>query len=787
MDRFSTEAISASSTGAQREAMLRHNLLLTNAQFNEITISSMAFPEGGVNKGFFTSHFAYNNVTNALNAGIELVINDTGGIIYPMLEEINTGGKALAKISGRYSGALDMVPENHVSVIADNMILGTKKDFYSTSFKKIFKDLDKYALELGIDIGYTPDYMPNNWDRAKIGLMTAEEWKNKMLPLVNEKRMLSVSKDRGMTGNISEILMSAHESLATARLSTKIVGNTTQIVPSERTIYFKDGHSWLKAHEDFGRSTSVTEAVKRSLLATQNDIIRATVGASSNQQIEGIVASLMNAINTKAREAGYKVNYKTTTKLAQNITNALSTNSGMVVDGWFSRFRKIANNVAIKSMTSGAAVTAAVMDNLGNISTLGRLWGMGTTGVFSKTAENMSKLSKPELKKLMSIANYERTCLTNHIDRYINGVNKTPIKELGQSAKRLSSSAANIPRSLTNYVAERNETRVTLAFMSAVQDQSSVPYLRLRKSFRLFLQKYGIREAEWEAYKKLPSVMVDDMTKIKSAKFLMNNGHDSVLVKKFATAEVGATLFGAPRSTLLARMKGTYSDNTVVSFMSDFITPFYNIANNGYIGMGNYLGEMLHQRQYSDFAVSFGQLLLAGYATYAAKKLLKGEKPKQDGDALMKSVLYAGIAGSAGEALIENMVMGEIVSSGVNPILQTMLRTGKGAKKGSMYSAANTLTRSANPYANFSVTGALIQKYTTNLLFAVLDPDGYAKYSDRLQQRVDEEKTTALAAWVKKPPVEPLKPSRYRGRSSSRASASSTRRRASNVRRTGRR
>ncbi len=140
-----------------------------------------------------------------------------------------------------------------------------------------------------------------------------------------------------------------------------------------------------------------------------------------------------------------------------------------------------------------------------------------------------------------------------------------------------------------------------------------------------------------------------------------------------------------------------------------------------------------------------GVTVLGGYATVIAKKKIIGRKVDlTDPKTLGSAIAYSGFFGVGFDEILSSLVWSNL--GGLEELPTTVVKAL--AKPKSSFRTLHHTALLFNPYRNISVLGDLINKYTVDQVFRLLDPAGAAAYEESILRQLDNDQIEEWRARV---------------------------------------
>ncbi len=699
----------------------------------------------GKENNLFSGLDSLGKIRNVYNATMELVESQSVQPVVSVLEEAQL---SLAKLLKVDEGVFQLPA--HADIV-DGVINPTGKNRYNSKsaiFRQAINKIKSQGIEKGLYSKLDDGWFPNMWDKERIRSVGQAEFIEEMIGLVDESRMRqAVTASGNIYKNSTDSLGKIYNNIAADQRRVKSdASGTLRTLRGDRLLFFKDGASWYAAHDLFGSEDvpSAFSALRNFAINASDDIVQASFGVHSLEDINTFTNVLHNGLGNMAKAQGLSIDSGKLANLELQFKEAMLLHNGYVLPGKLGRLLGFLKNTTLKGMTAGAFVPAAVLDPLGNLPIAGTMFGLDRLTSYRSAKTILKKMTKAERNECFFFLKTSINALTTEVNEMLNGPGKPVFKSLGRKI-------FNSSHDLTRKISNNNEVMGAALFSRATHLNKSTPWTKLSMDYRAFLERFGINRADWDSYRKKKSVTVGGNIDLMSARYLINQGDRSAVVNRFAVAEVGSALFAAPKNTRLGRTAKVRTGATVASIVqSDLVEPFANVAYNNILGLGNLQIEHLYAGRFGQFVINSAHVLFLGLLAVEVKKLLRGEKPAVDSRSLALAMMYAGFSGPTGDALIEQFMFS---SGGIN-LWGFELPVAAGAKligkKRNVFLALHRTMRAKLPF-NQTLAANILQKYTTDILFALLDPEGAKAYEDRLQKDFIEGKTTALSKWSRSP------------------------------------
>lgn len=665
----------------------------------------------------------YHNVRNVMNSALSetnVLLTDSTSTLNRDIIKTITKGK---KLSNASLNDLDVVAfadamlSKDISGVAgtEAAVAGMVKDWNERWYQEL--------MQRGFDVGKHENYMPNMWDPKKISGYGKKEFVETMINLADVKRMQDVARQNNRPiNNVKGFFGSVYDNITTdlsATVTTDTLGNTTST--RSRIIFFKEGQDWFDAHTKFGKSTNVFDVFENVTGSMKRDVRRATIGIYDPTGVVNMNSRIFNGIRKAAKSKQSTDAFNVTAqalKLGEvEFRNILTefAGYGLQPDKSSVLLTALGSTLNIARL-SKAFVTNLFTDAFGSMSIMKRSIGIENT-VLKEMFGVLNRASRQELQEVLAVSTY---------------LNESALSDLNLKLPfRVAKKGALMPLELSNQIGSFNDIRARLVFTHHLAKQQPFTFEALPQKTRAFMLKNGIKAADWEVYRKLPSHDIGGATvlsahKLRNSKQLLNKR----IFQLFANMERQATLTGAPRTTPFGS-SGSLSAGAspYAAFRKQVIDPYTNIVQSIYLTQFNAMLDILRWQNKGDISMLMGGVMTGGYITYIAKSFLQGRKPDiASPQAAVSALIYSGFFGQGVDDLLSSVVWGDY-SSPIEDITNAVKKPNFKNLRG----AASLV----NPYRG-TLVGDMVAKYTTDQLFGIIDPEGARAYDAMLMRQVDE-------------------------------------------------
>ena len=676
--------------------------------------------------GFFSGNSLAVNVKNSFNAVLENIdssvtreINETiNGLMQSVATSMKSNNARLSQLD--LASFID-------SIMSSTSSRGVQ-DTAASAFKRKMIDWEKRLIANGLEVSAFDgiglgQYFPNNWSSEKIFGVSKEFFVNNMVSLVDEEAMKKLARARGKPINdIRVFLGERYEAIRVGKGARNVATTTGDMLFSgDRVITMKDGASWVRAHELFGKSTDASEVIPEILKKYHKLLVNSELGVGNTRDIDVFNRGLFNSLKEIAVEKG-------ATKASNEIAQTEKVFNQMMYDqmqghtgnlsalpkylGYFLKLKK-------KAMLSTASVTAFFTDFFGSMPLMKSTLGIRNQN-FVKFLSSIPVGSQKEINKILAINHHLNTDLVSRMEY---GFVKRTWKDFW-----------GIPDLALQKVSDFSTFRANTVYATFLEDHSKKPFMMLPKQLRGFLSNAGVSPSEWEIYRKLPAYELAYGVKARFAGHIQNTTNaNSAVVQKFAVAEKIATLIGAPENTKIGAVQGRLRGNTAYTqFLSFLVDPFANISYSLFLTQWNSLIQLGMDKGANAITLAATQLLMGGYLTYGAKAALRGKKVDFNSpNALVQSLMYSNIAGNFSDIIIDSWLG---FNSGVEVPGLGLLNSALKGQKG-LFSKLRNEALGLNPYKNVGLAGQVIQRWTVDQIFQLLDPEGYDAYIKNMTKK----------------------------------------------------
>lgn len=593
---------------------------------------------------------------------------------------------------------------------------------------KVQRFVDESADKLiakGFDIKAMDNYLPNAWDIEKLSSVNQSSFRETMLELLDFKKMEEIANNKGRPIKDRRAFLDKMYNNIKADRSPRLSRNQSGDLVStgDRILVFKDGASWARAHQLYGRYEHASEAINMIISSYRKLNLKTIAGFNTPNEVLKYNKSLFQGMKALAAEKGAPAKtIQALTTLSKEFENVFMEINGFGLNtGHAPVLIQMGANIFRKAMLTQAWVTATLTDLFGSASVLTNTIGSSSL-VYRKLQLQIAKMSNKQLRQLIGVT------------QYISREEAFMLKDtmvVGTARKVL-----NTPNYFLGGSARHTETVSKVLFTHELANKARSTWNNLPKRLRNFLASNGVTAKEWEVYRKLPKYNIGHDTHILSANYLRNMGilKDSALYRKFATIENIATFYGSPKSTLFGNQARAKSFYGYANFRANMRDPFANISQSMWMYQYHAVRDLVLQGEYSAATRAVAGVLFGGFTTVIAKDLLAGRKTDfKDPKTYIRALMYSNIAGIFVDDLL-SALLGFHTAELPSEIIGKLAR----GEKVNWYKAGTRAVSTFNPLNNFFLIGAIAQNYTTDRLFRLLDPAGAAKYDVQLYKQLQK-------------------------------------------------
>lgn len=740
----------------QKELALKFNSQRNSMQYAEIAISAV---KSETQKKWFKPKDLSNtilHVTNNYREGVQL---QTQQIFRGYAAEISNAMESYSKGNG-------VAPDS--AGVIDALLQSNKSSKYigvANAVSGVFDKIHNLSIEAGITPLFdTEGYFPNRWSTKKFRKIDKQTFIADALEHFDTEKMNRVADSRNAPiKDMTEFLGDMYDSIFVASQKT-----------TERIVSLRSGDSWVYMHRKYGEYETFIEAIEDALRSSNHKI---RVGLSGTGSMQALQESINKIHSTSLKFIQDKnlIPENTDDLIRGQLIDILYDNQGMSYgNNWSDRIGNLFLGYARlqrKAMLSLSFITAYFSDRFASTPIMARTIGIENSEIFKTIASNLLSVGNLEDIRLnydLSL-NYAKSLSSQLSDLEAVSLTQKSIKGLTNGLKFVT---LDSPIRLLSIVAEQNEALAMKFLGGHLAKISPKTWGELPQITRNALGDSGITAADWDVYRRLPNILIGK-SELKSVNYIrglveandsrISNPNLEILdnvLKKFKVLENQARLAGSPQNTALGNAgaikasRGKFMNALIYS-----IAPFLNIVNTTARISTRSARELSRTGMYGSAAAVPVLLITAGYFTWRAKKLAQGNtNPKLDNNAILTILLNSGLLNYEQTLVLEHIFGNQYSSNGniplplVNTVVKAPFDRFVLGKNINWYKTASRDVKSSLPIANLGMFGMILSKYTTNIVFRALDPQGARELDNELYRKLMHNDINEMQYFLSKPP-----------------------------------
>lgn len=374
---------------------------------------------------------------------------------------------------------------------------------------------DRFVVAGG-DIATREDWrLPQHHERRQIRAVTADEWRDFMLPLLDRNRMVDFETGAPISGDkLDEIIAKTYRSIVTDGLSDLTPGGhrgsgaVANKHSAHRLFAFKDAESWLKYNDRFGGGRGgIYELLTGHLDTMARDIalietlgpnptamVRYLEDMSRKAEAEDPVTGIGRFAPVRAVESPAMIQ-----RAYDQLTGALNRPESELVAGIFSGLRSW--GVTTKM---GSAIISSVTD-LATIRQTARWNGLSAAKVGARMARQLNPANAADrafavrlglvaggwTDRALGVARYQGDDFVagGRVSEFMGRLASFVIRAQGLSAWT-----------------QAGRQGFAMEFLGFLADQSGRAFADVSKPLRRAFDRYGIGPAEWDIIRAAPAI-----------------------------------------------------------------------------------------------------------------------------------------------------------------------------------------------------------------------------------------------------------------------------------------
>lgn len=340
-------------------------------------------------------------------------------------------------------------------------------------------------------------YLPQPHDSARVRGAGAQKWAADVLPLLDRKRYVREDGSRMSDREVVDMLLAAHETLATDGLSKqtpgafKGAGARANRGSDSRVLHFKDGESYLAYNRDYGRG-SMYDAMVGHVGGMARDIgLVERYGPNPAQQFR-----LQNDLAIQADQGGKRV----FGNKADAYWDIVSGATGSPESARLAQFGQDVRNIQTFGKLAGAVISS--ITDLGTMMVTAGFNRLPYWQLFRNTVHGMGK----EGREFATMHGVIAESMIGDLNRWAGeNIRNTWSGRLANSTMKLS---------LMNAWTDTMRRGFSLTMQQGLARLSGKKWGQLTEWDRSHLARKGITEADWDV------VNAAQLTKHNGAEFL---------------------------------------------------------------------------------------------------------------------------------------------------------------------------------------------------------------------------------------------------------------------------
>ena len=449
---------------------------------------------------------------------------------------------------------------------------------YGNDWLEIVEDIRKEFNRMGGSISKNENFLlPQRHNLQKLKQAGYENWRNKILPMLDRQKMLNDFNKPLTDEQLEEGLRNMFDSVVTGGLSkledfnVPRLGRKLSRRHSERRfIYFKDADSWIKYHNEFGEGTIYT-TLTDYIETMANDIaVMRRLGPNPKSTYDAVIAQAkLKGELTEFQEARANALFDT-------VTGRINKGEMTTLADGFQTVRNVLTAAFLPKAFLSATADVAFVGVTSNYNDIPFLKIMGRQAQLVGKDQERARIFAIEMGLLAD----------NWIERSTSASRYTEITGTGFSAKI----AEGVMRG--SFLAPWTDSMrkaFGMEFSSVLAKNFNVRYADLDPNMLEGFRRYGITEADWDTFRAQTPLDFDgakfaDLTKENGVKF-----HQMILTETdyavpTPTARVKSmTSGGLGRGTIAGQAWRTAMMLKSFPF-TIAATHFYRIANMASMG-----------------------------------------------------------------------------------------------------------------------------------------------------------------------------------------------------------
>lgn len=395
-------------------------------------------------------------------------------------------------------------------------------------WRKGVEALRQRFIKAGGDMPELNDWiMPQNHDSRLLNNVTAEEWTDYIMPLLDrEKTTDSISGFPFEDDELRAVLADVYETLRTNGLNKMEPGqpktrNLANKYKEHRFLFFKDADAWIKYNETFGNA-DIFKTLTEHIDNMANDIAFLEVWGPNPDLMKSYMSDMVRKEAALLRDE--KAQNKIVSKLHSFdvLWDDISGNSAVPVNPTTAKV-----NSEIRSLMISSQLGGAFLSQLSDFVTNGltaKFNGLAATDLYKNVFKLMTGNKARNFAVHIGLGADEMTRILGATQRQTG-----PLLTNGKMAKVAS---VIMRASLLERMTMASKKAFELDFASTLGRMSGQAFDSLPQGLRNAFERYGITSQEWALIKKSPLSAFDGAKYLNIAETAKLGGKYSELVNK---------------------------------------------------------------------------------------------------------------------------------------------------------------------------------------------------------------------------------------------------------------